>query len=229
MSEQYPLPLPHREAMAADDYLVTASNREAARWVNSWPEWPSHCLIILGPAGSGKTHLMHVWLQNSGGKLVPLEDLVIKDAGGIAARNPIIAVDNADKLAGHREAEKTLFHLYNYLRENRGFLLLTMTKPPAQWTEGVADLRSRLLASPVAVIGPPDDELLSMLLVKQFHDRQIQVGADVVAYIVPRMERTAEKMRELVAALDHASLAEGRRVSITLAKRVLEYLKVRIF
>ena len=222
MTRQIPLPLPHNEAMEADDYVITACNREAATWVNSWPQWPSHCLLVLGPVGSGKTHLMNLWLQRSHGKTITVDELIAKDAGQLAMSNKIIAIDNADTITGNRTAQENLFHLYNLLRETKGYLLLTCSTPAAEWSSGLADLRSRLLASPVAVIKPPDDELLTMLLVKQFHDRQIEIGEGVVAYILPRIERTGAALREAVTALDRASLAEGKAVSISLARRVLE-------
>jgi DnaA regulatory inactivator Hda len=208
--------------MEADDYIITASNREAAAWVNSWPEWPSHCLLVLGPVGSGKSHLLNLWLHRSHGKIVTVEELETQDAGSLAMSNPIIAIDDIETIAGKREPEETLFHLYNLLRETKGHLLLTASQPPAQWVVGLADLRSRLLASPVASIGVPDDELLTMLLIKQFHDRQIDIGNDVIAYLVPRIERTTAALRALVTELDRASLAEGRGITVALARRLLE-------
>jgi DnaA regulatory inactivator Hda len=222
MTRQYPLPLPHREAMEADDYLVTSGNREAFAWVNAWPEWPSHCLIIIGPSGSGKTHLLNLWMQRSRGKSLAAQDLATNDAANLSAENNILAIDDADKIAGNGAGEETLFHLYNLLREAKGYLLLTASRPPAQWEIGLADLRSRLLASPAATIAAPDDKLLGMLLVKQFHDRQIEIGADVVAYLLPRIERTTAALRSLVEELDRVSLAEGRGVTVALARRILE-------
>jgi len=221
MTQQYPLPLPHSTAMEADDYIVTASNREAATWVNAWPEWPSHCMIILGPAGSGKTHLVNLWLQKSRGKIVDIEDLATHDAGSLAMSNTIIAIDDIASVAGNDQAEVTLFHLYNLLRETKGYLLLTASRPAAQWNLRLADLRSRILASPVASIAPPDDELLTMLLVKQFHDRQVEISKEVISYLLPRIERTASALRTLVADLDRTSLAEGKPVTVALVRRVL--------
>ena len=222
MTRQYPLPLPHSEAMEADDYLITDSNRVAATMVTGWPDWPTHCMLILGPAGSGKSHLVNLWLNQSRGKLVPADDLASHDAGSLAMSNAIIAIDDVEKVAGKRAMEETLFHLYNLLRDTKGSLLLATTRPPAQWNFCLADLRSRLLASPAAKIGVPDDELMSMLLIKQFHDRQIEIGAEVVTYILPRIERTAASLRALVTKLDRASLAEGRGVTVALARQVLE-------
>jgi DnaA regulatory inactivator Hda len=208
--------------MEADDYIITASNREAAAWVNAWPEWKSHCLMVLGPSGSGKTHLLQLWLQRSQGKTVTIDELSSNDANSLIADNKNIAIDDVEKIAGARAAEETLFHLYNLSRETKGFLLVATSTPPAQWAPGLADLRSRLLASPVATIGVPDDELLTMLLVKQFHDRQIEISADVITYLLPRIERTTAALRDLVSQLDRASLAEGRGVTVALARKLLE-------
>jgi DnaA regulatory inactivator Hda len=222
MTRQYPLPLPHREAMEADDYLVTASNREASAWVNKWPEWPSHGLLILGPSGSGKTHLLNLWLKRSNGILVTPDDLKTKDARELTANGMIIAVDDVGQIAGDAIGEEILFHLHNIVRDAKGSLLLTASDALEQKSIKLADLRSRLLALPVAAIEAPDDELLSMLLVKQFHDRQIEISADVITYLLPRIERTTAALRELVAKLDRVSLAERRGITVALTKQVLK-------
>jgi chromosomal replication initiation ATPase DnaA len=151
-----------------------------------------------------------------------VDELGTNDAGSLVMSNKNIAIDDVEQIAGHRAPEETLFHLYNLLRETKGFLLLATALPPAQWVPGLADLRSRLLASPVATIGVPDDELLTMLLVKQFHDRQIEISADVITYLLPRIERTTAALRDLVSKLDRASLAEGRGVTVALARKLLE-------
>lgn len=219
MMRQYPLPLPHAEAMAADDFMVAASNRDAAAWIERWPDWPAHCLILYGPSGSGKTHLAHVWQQRSGAQALEITDLA-----GPRPENTDknFLIDDAGKTAGVAAQEEALFHLYNRIKEQGGFLLLTAAQAPAQWNIGLADLRSRLLSVPAAGIAAPDDELVSALLIKQFSDRQVDLGADVIDYLVPRMERTPAAIRALVTALDRASLAEGRRITIALARKLLE-------
>jgi chromosomal replication initiation ATPase DnaA len=75
---------------------------------------------------------------------------------------------------------------------------------------------------PAANLGAPDDALLAALIVKQFRDRQIDLDAGVIAYLTPRMPREAASARDLVERLDKASLAEGRKITVALARRILE-------
>lgn len=221
MTRQYPLPLPHREAMAADDFMVTDSNREAVGWVDQWPQWPGPCLSLYGPEGCGKTHLMQVWLTKSRGRLLTQDDLKTVDLG-VLTGNQALALDNAEAVAGHPDAEEALFHLYNRLKDAQGFLLLTATKAPAQWNLKLPDLKSRLTSQLAIAITAPDDDLLASLIIKQFRDRQIDIALDVVTYLLPRITRSPAAIRDLVTILDRTSLAEGRGISVALARRVLE-------
>ncbi len=98
--------------------------------------------------------------------------------------------------------------------------------PPIRWQVELPDLRSRLLAIPAVAVGAPDDALIEAVMVKQFADRQVRVAPDVVAFLVPRLERSLAAVRRVVAALDEAALAERRAITIPLAKQVLHTLGI---
>jgi len=232
--KQIPLPLPHQEAMSADDFLVTSSNREAAVWISKWPAWPAHGFILTGPAGSGKTHLMKLWLSLSGGRQLSHADLRENDIGALLAQNAALAIDDADALAGDAAAEEKLFHLFNRLKEEhtatgRGALVLTLSCGAGLAGFQLPDLRSRLLTLPAAALSDPDDQLLEALLIKQFRDRQVTLDAEVVQFLIPRMPRDAASLRALVEKLDRQALAEGRKITIALAKSVLENIQTKLF
>lgn len=222
MVRQIPLPLPHDAAMGADDFLVTDSNRDAAAWVSRWPDWPAHGLILTGPSGSGKTHLLHLWLAHSGGQMVRKADLLARDPVTIALKNPAIALDDVDAYAGDAAAEEALFHLYNYQKATKGSLLLALRHGAGQSGFGLPDLRSRLLTLPAAALADPDDELLSALYVKQFRDRQITLDAATASYLATHGARDAAGIRDLIERLDRAALAGNRKITIALARMVME-------
>ena len=87
----------------------------------------------------------------------------------------------------------------------------------------MADLRSRLRAAPAVAVAPPDEALIAAVLVKLFADRQLAIGEEVVAYLALHLERSFAAARDAVAALDAAALAEQRRITVPLVKRVLEF------
>ena len=220
---QLALDLGHRPAMGMADFLVAESNQAAVGWLDRWPDWPGAALAIHGSRGCGKSHLTRVWAARSGAVLLDAEALDRIDLTMLPAGRPAVAVDDADRIAG-AVAEETLLHLCNLVAERDGFLLLTGLAAPARWPLSLPDLTSRLKAMPAVAVGDPDDPLLAAVLVKLFADRQLAVGEEVVAYLLPRMERSFAAARRLVAAIDDASLAQRRPVTVPLARTVLAEL-----
>jgi len=211
--KQQALDLPVEPRYGRADFLVSDSNRAAFEWIERWPHWPTPALVLHGPPGSGKTHLAHLWCERSGAVLIAGQAVTLEGSGLLSGA---IAIDNAEQAS-----ERPLLHAYNLCLERGGTLLLTMGAPPAAQPIALADLRSRLRALLVAEIAPPDDELLAAVLLKQFADRQLRVAPGVVAYLVPRMERSFASAASVAAELDRRALAAGRPVTVKLARAVL--------
>ena len=219
-AEQLALDLGHRPASGYEDFLVAPSNADAVAWLDRWPDWPSHALALHGPAGCGKSHLAHVWRARSGADILLAREVSVNDVPGLVRSSDAVAVEDAAAVAD----EEALLHLYNLLGERRGFLLLTGRQPPARWRLALPDLRSRLNSMPAVAIHPPDDSLLAAVLIKMFADRQLAPEPEVLSYLVGRMERSFEAARATATALDRAALARRRRITVPLARQVLESL-----
>jgi len=213
------LDLGHRSASGEADFLVAPSNAAAVAWIDGWPGWPAPALVLHGPPGCGKSHLAAIWRARAGAPLIAAESLTVEGVPDLLGAAAGAVVDGAD-----RAEERPLLHLYNFVAERRGHLLLLAEEPPARWSTGLADLRSRLLAAPPVALLPPDDALLGALLVKLFADRQVAVGQEVILFLLSRMERSFDAARRLVEALDRAALAEGRAITVPLARGVMERL-----
>jgi len=219
-AQQIPLDLGHRTALGREDFLIAPCNQDAVGWIDRWPTWPAPALILQGPAASGKTHLGAVWKNTAKAVWVDAAQLAGGDAHDLAGAGHVV-VDHFDPWIGDRDAETTLFHLYNTMKDRGTTLLLTMRTAPGQIAFSLPDLSSRLRAAPVASIQAPDDTLLAALLVKLFADRQLQVTADILTYVLPRMERSFAAARDVVERADQLGLAEKKAITVSLMRRVL--------
>jgi len=218
MPRQLTFDLPARPALGRGDFLIAPSNRVALTVLDS--TWPQGKLALTGPEGAGKSHLAQVWAAEQGAVVLQGQALATVALGQI---NPAaVVVDDADCIAGDPTAEQALFHLHNLVLASGGLLLLTGVSAPARWGVALPDLASRLAATATAALEPPDDLLLSTLLVKLFADRQLRVAPDLIAYLVARMDRSFAAAGALVAALDARALAERRAVNRGLAAEVLD-------
>lgn len=220
MSRQLAFDLPARDEMTRAAFFVSPVNALALAAVDGWRDWPGGKMLLVGPSGSGKTHLAHLWAAETGAALIAAADLAGADLPALAAAGRV-AVEDADALAGDRAAETALFHLHNLVLP-AGRLLMTATRPPRDWGLVLPDLMSRMQAAPVTRLEPPDDALLSAVLVKLFADRQIAVAPNLIPYLVARMPRSIGAARGLVAALDARALAEGRPITRALAAEILD-------
>ena len=215
---QLALDLPHRTAFGRSDFMVSDSNIAAVERIDRWPDWPSAALVLHGPPGCGKTHLIHVWRESASALIITGESLTDAIVPRLIQEVPRqIAVDDAE-----RASEPALLHLYNSCIEHQGSLLITACRPPGSWRVVLADLRSRLRAIPVVEIGAPDDALLGAVLVKHFADRQLHVAPQVIAYLLRRIDRSFAAAEKIVARLDGSALSNGGPVTIALARKVLE-------
>lgn len=207
--------------MGRQDFFVSPANAMALAAVEGWRGWPGGRLLLVGPGGAGKTHLAHIWAAEAGAVLIAAADLTGADLPGLLATGAV-GVEDAEGLAGNHGREVALFHLHNLAAERGAALLLTAARPPRDWGMVLPDLASRMQAAPLTRLEPPDDALLSAVLVKLFADRQITVPPALIAYLISRMERSFAAARALVARLDAQALAEGRAITRPLASAVLD-------
>ncbi len=214
---QLALDLPHAESFRRDDFLESSANEAALALVDRWPEWPNRIAAIVGPRSSGKSHLAAIWAERTGARIVAGSALEHSDVPAQLATAALVVED----ITPGRIDEAALFHLFNLAQEDEAYLLLTAPQRIDGAGFTLPDLISRLRAIPSVTLAAPDDALLSAVLVKLFSDRQLAIGEGVIAYLLPRMERSLAAAREIVAQLDRAALSRGRAVNRQLAAEIL--------
>lgn len=216
-ARQLALQLDHAESFARDDFLGGPSNAAALKLIDDWPDWPGRIVVLVGPEGSGKSHLATIWAEQAGARRISARALVNANVPAALATGALVVEDAAEAAF----EETAMFHLLNLAREEAVYVLLTARLPPAGWTVRTPDLASRLKAMPAVALAPPDDALLRAILVKLFADRQLHVEEDLIGYLVTRIERSFAAARAVVCKLDAEALRQKRPLTRALASELL--------
>jgi chromosomal replication initiation ATPase DnaA len=214
---QLPLDLPHDASFDADDFFVTASNEAAYARIAAWPDWTGIGLALVGPPGSGKSHLASIWAGMADARTVRCEDLDVDTVFALAPGGAVVIEDAPSS----RLDERALFHLMNLAAQSGASLLITTHVSPPAWSVTLPDLATRLRALAEVSLQAPDDALLRAVTVKLFADRQVLVDEALVSYLLSRSERSLAAVRALVERLDRRALAEHARLTRAFAARVL--------
>jgi chromosomal replication initiation ATPase DnaA len=209
--------LGHHTSFAREDFLEGPSNRPALAMIERWPDWPDRLLAVVGPEGSGKSHLAAIWAEVAGARFLAARALGEANLPGALSTGALVIED----IAAEAVDERAMFHLINLAREQGAFMLLTASAAPSGWVLKIADLASRLRAVAVVELGPPDDALLRAVLVKLFADRQLAVDENLLTYLVKRIDRSFAAARGAVERLDREALRLGRPVTRALAAETL--------
>jgi chromosomal replication initiation ATPase DnaA len=213
MARQLRLSLGRQGLQSLDEFVRGPSNAAAVAAIAAWPTWQGGCLAVIGPKGSGKSHLARAWASAVGAVVIdPLDPDVVAVAG-----RPVL-LEDADRGA----STEGLFHLINLAARDGGGLLLTARTRPATWPTALPDLRSRLNAFPVAEIEPPDDTVLEGVLRRFFRDRNIRPPEEVYPYLLARMGRSIPDAEAIVRRLDEAGEEGFRPVTRVLARQILD-------
>lgn len=180
--------------------------------------WPKPVFVLRGPDASGKSHLASIWAAHHGAPVLPAATLSPEAApqdyfGG----GRILAVEDIETVA----SEPLLLHLFNFAQQQEFSLLLTVNDAACWERFTLPDLRSRLQAAPQAHISQPDDMLLAALLIKHLQDRQLTWSDALIAYLLPRLERSFDVARNMVQRLDESALRRKQPLTVALARQIL--------
>ena len=209
--------LPHAESLTRDNFLEGPANEAGLALIDSWPDWPNRIMLLVGPEGSGKSHLAAIWAEDAGARSTAAHALALDDVPGALATGALVIED----LKPGRFDERAMFHLMNLARQDEAFVLMTARLSPSAFEVELRDLRSRLRAVPTVSLLPPDDLLFRGLIVKFCADRQLSVDETVVSYLTSRIERSYAAARQAVHLLDSEALRLGRPVTRALAAELL--------
>ena len=219
MNDQLILKFPSHQAYKKEDFYVSPSNQEAYDFINSWPKWIKRIINIFGPPGSGKSHLTSILKSKTSCLQINSDELNEKIFLKFKTKEALI-IENLDE----KISEKLLFSLWNVALQDNKYLLITSRKKISSYKFNLRDLISRVNSSLIIGINLPSDDLISVILAKNFSDKQIKVEKKHIDYIIKRIDRSYEKISQFILTLDEYSLKKGNPFSLKLIKEVLKMI-----
>lgn len=196
---QIALPLDWSADETDADFIVSSSNAAAVKHLEHLSTWPVWATLLTGPRKSGRSLLARIFVLKTGGTLI----------------------DNAEE-----QPEDRIFHAWNTAQETRHPLLIVSNRAPPEWKPRLADLRSRLSATPAIRLEEPDDVLIDLLIERQLAARGVFTRPEFRAYVVARIERSFVTVLRFIDMVDQAALAQRVKIGIPLAKQVLAEMGV---
>ena len=219
MNDQLILRFPSQRVYKKEDFYVSPSNQEAYDFINSWPRWIKRIVNIFGPSGSGKSHLASILKSKTTCLQIESNTLNEKIFLKFKAKESII-IENLDE----KISEELLFSLWNIALQDNKYFLITSKKPINSYKFKLPDLISRINSSLIIGINLPSDDLISVILAKNFSDKQIKVEKNHIDYIIKRIDRSYEKISQFILILDKYSLKKGSPIGLKLIKEVLKMM-----
>jgi chromosomal replication initiation ATPase DnaA len=217
MNDQLILKFPSIKAYKKEDFYVSPSNSKAYDFINSWPNWIKRIVNIFGPSGSGKTHLASILRLKTPCLQINSNELTEKTILKFKATEGIIIENLNEKIS-----EELLFSLWNTAVHDNKYCLITSKRPISSYEFKLPDLISRVNSGIVIGINLPSDDLISVIIAKNFSDKQIKVEKKHIDYIIKRIDRSYEKISQFILTLDKYSLKKGTPFSLKMIKEVLK-------
>ena len=200
-----------------DDFFVSKSNFFAFNLIDTWPKWEKNIINICGEKYSGKTHLSQIFLNKNKGKIIESKKFIFNKAENLRIYQNIILEDFNNDID-----EESIFSLINFIDQNNKYLVINSLNPINEMNFNLKDLKSRAKNSLVAKIENPDDQLIKVLLAKNFSDRQIKIDNKLIEFAVKRITRSYGKIFEFIYKIDEMSLKKKKSIDLKTVKKVLK-------
>ncbi len=219
--QQMPLALKPPRRLSFDNY-IGGENQGIIDTLKTGLE-PGDWYLLIGPHGSGRTHLMsalfqHLIEQNHASAYVPLSDATgwpLLDE----IKAPYIVIDDIDSLAADSAGEMHLFNALNRWRADRATVVMSAT---SLTRFALPDLCSRLGQATRLTLKPLQDADFETLAMRLSQDQEIDMPPEVARYLVSRTRRNASDVTRLVNQLLLLALSERRAMTIPMVRSLLQ-------
>ena len=220
MSQQLVFNFPFKKTYLSQDFYVSKNNFNAFKLIESWPQWPSRFINIFGPIGCGKTHLVNILSSKINSLIISSKKIDEKIINQFKTKECLI-IDDFDNDID----ENLLYSIINLANQDNKYLIISSPISLKKFKIELKDLNSRFTSFIEVGIDLPTDDLVKVILTKNFSDKQITISKKNIDYILNNIDRSYEKINLFSSLIDNLSLEKAKPINLKLIKDVLIKLK----
>ena len=220
MSQQLIFNFPFKKTYLSQDFYVSKNNFNAFKLIESWPQWPSRFINIFGPKGCGKTHLANILSSKIGSLIISANKIDNGVIGRYKTKECLIIDDFNNDIE-----ENLLYSIINLALQDNKYLIISSPISLKKFKIKLKDLNSRFTSFIEVGIDLPTDDLIKVILTKNFSDKQISISKKNIDYIVNNIDRSFEKINLFSNSIDNLSLEKAKPINLQFIKDVLKKIK----
>jgi len=216
MKNQIVFKFPDKSFYYEEDFCVGENNYEAYKLIKEWPNWSFKGINIYGPKKSGKSYLTKIFSDKTNSKIFDGRN-VNKDHLDLILNQKVLIIDNVE-LFNDEVFFQTI--LNDFISKNK-FIYLTSNKLAGSISFKLKDLISRLNSLVAVAITNPSDDLFYQILTKMLSDKQINITAKEINFILKNIERSYDAASKFVKSLDELSLLYKKKINTKIINQAL--------
>ena len=216
MKDQIVFKFPDKSFYYEEDFCVGENNYEAYKLIKEWPNWSFKGINIYGPKKSGKSYLTKIFSDKTNSKIFDGRN-VNKDHLDLILNQKVLIVDNVE-LFNDEVFFQTI--LNDFISKNK-FIYLTSNKLAGSISFKLKDLISRLNSLVAVAITNPSDDLFYQILTKMLSDKQINITAKEINFILKNIEISYDAASKFVKSLDELSLLYKKKINTKIINQAL--------
>ena len=226
---QLSLGLTLREHARFESYLDSANEEAVSALRDLATARGEQLLVLSGPAGVGKTHLLQAACHAAAERgrtcvYLPVTEIQVLGPAVLADLEQLglVCLDDVHAIAGLELWEHALFDLFNRLRASGSTLLVALDRMPDRCGFAMPDLVSRLGWGVSYRLRPLPEYQLQDALMQRAAGRGLQLSGDAAQFMLRRLPRDPASLFSALDRLDEASMIEQRRLTIPFIRSVLQ-------
>lgn len=230
------------DSFTFDNFIVGQCNRfahAAAMAVADNPVYSYNPLVIYGPSGVGKTHLL-LALKNKIAKNYPHFKIeyqrseeftnqlikalhggtheLIEDFRNRYRNVDVFLLDDIQFIAGKEQTQEEFFNTFNALWENKKQIVVTLDRPPKAIPTLENRIRTRFESGLLADITPADFETRVGIINKKAEQLEISLSEDIVYEIAKKIISNTRQLEGVVKKLQAYIKLENKQPTLPVLK-----------